>query len=178
VTTKFKIFDILQIVENIELKRAKFYVHVAMLFENSEPRDLCYSLAGRSQRYAKFWAEKRLQHSNETGDFGTFDPNDYIRSNPVVMAGLTNFGKSRGAISKFTGKESQEQILRDTIRRSYELKIFYEGLKDFSSDSETSFIIDKIICNENRYINVIGNLIKRTRERNSIKSNNTVTGIL
>ena len=175
--TKFKTFDILQIAEKVELKRARFYVQIALLFENSGPRDLCYSLAGRSQRYAKFWAEKRLQHSNETGEFGTFDPNDYVRSNPVVMAGLTNFGKSRGPISKFTGKESQEQILRDTIRRSYELKIFYEGLKDFSFNPETNFIIDKIICSESRYINVLGNLIKRIRERNSVKSNNSVTWI-
>jgi hypothetical protein len=174
--TKFKTFDILQIVEKIELKRAGFYVQIALRFENSGPRDLCYSLAGRSQRYAKFWAEKRLQHSNETGDFGTFDPNDYVRSNPVVMAGLTNFGNSRSSISKFTGKESQEQILRDTIRRSYELKIFYEGLKEFSFNPETNFILDKIICSESKYINVIGNLIRRIREKNSLISNNTVTG--
>ena len=168
--TKFKTFDILQIAEKIERKRARFYIQIEQRFENNGPRDLCYSLAVRSLRYAKFWTEKRIQHSNETGDFGTFDPNDYVQSNPVVMAGLTNFGKSRGSTSKFTGKESQEQILRDAMRRSYELKIFYEGLKDFSSDPNTNFTIDKIICSESKYINIIGNLIKRIRERNTVKS--------
>ena len=90
------------------------------------------------------------------------------------MAGLTNFGRASKSISKFTGKESQEQILRDTMRRSYELKIFYEGLKEFSFDPNTNSVIDKIICNESHYISVIENLIKRIRERNFIKSVNVL----
>jgi len=88
--TKFRVFDIFQIAEVVERRRAKFYVNWAQLFETDEQRDMCYKLANRSARHAMLWAEKRKQHSSETGKFGTFDPDDYVRSNPFVMVGLTH----------------------------------------------------------------------------------------
>jgi hypothetical protein len=62
VKTKFGVFDVLMIAEDIEHRRAKFYVQGALLFEAGRQRYLCYKLANWSVRHEKFWAEKRRQH--------------------------------------------------------------------------------------------------------------------
>ena len=169
--TVFRIYDVLQIAEAIELKRARFYVQAALLFKTSRQNDLCHKLANRSAKYAKFWAQKRKQHSDETGEYSTFDPNDYIRSNPFMMAGLTWGGSLWGYTGKFSGGETAGQILKDAMRRSHELMIFYEGLKDFACDPATWAVIDTAISREVHYINSIEKLIKHIGEGNFVNHN-------
>ena len=53
-------------------------------------------------------------------------------------------------IEQFTGKEDRRQILKDAIRRSNEVVIFYNGLKDFARDPASKATLDKIIREELR----------------------------
>lgn len=169
----------LQIAEAIERRRAKFYVQEALLFKTGRQYDLCHKLANRSVKYAELWAQKSKQHANETGEFETFDPNDYVQSNPFVMAGLTWGGSLRDFDRKLTGRESEEQILKDAIRRSYELMIFYEGLKDFACDPATWTIIDIIISREIHYVSGIEKLMEKAREGNPVNLDyNTGNGVI
>ena len=153
--TKFSVFEILQIAEQIEHKGAKFYLKTAELFEDAEVRDIFFRLAGWKAKHEKLWARVRKRFSEKTGQFGVFDPNNYVLSNPEVMAGLTWFGTQEASARRLTGKESKEQIIRDAIRRANELIIFYRGLKDFARDPATGEILDKIIKEENRQINLL-----------------------
>jgi len=153
--TRFSIFDILQIAEQVEHKGAKFYLKAAELFSDPGLRDIYYRLATWKAMHEKIWAGMRKQFSEKTGEFGTFDPDNYVLSNPPVMAGLTWFGTRQEGSKHLTGKEDKRQILHDAIRRANEVVIFYEGLKDFARDPASKETLDKIIAEENRQIDLL-----------------------
>ena len=150
--TKFNVFEILQIAEQIEHRGAKFYLKTAELFADPERRDMYYKLANWKAKHEKVIVQRRKRFSEKTGQFGTFDPDNYVLSNPHVMAGLTWFGIRRDTFRSPTGHESKEEILRDAIRRENEVIIFYEGLKNFARDQATKDAIDKVIKEATRHI--------------------------
>jgi len=159
--TKFNIFEILQIAEQIEHKGAKFYLQAAEAFTDPRIRDLYYRLATWKAKHEKIWARMRKRFSEKTGEFGTFDPDDYVLSNPPVMAGLTWFGTRQPVTDHPTGKESLRQVLKDAIRRANETVIFYRGLKDFARDPASKDTIDRIIREETRQIELLGEEMKK-----------------
>jgi rubrerythrin len=153
--TKFNVFEILQIAETIEHNGAKFYLRVAQLFDDPELRNIYYILANGRARHEKILAQRRKRFSEKTGEFGTFDPDNYVLSNPHVMAGLAVFAHKPSSSGRLTGAESKEQILKDAIRRAKEAIVFYHGLKDFARDPASKDTIDKIIKEENRHIRLL-----------------------
>jgi rubrerythrin len=148
--TRFNVFEILEIAEQIEHKTAKFYLKAAEVFADADLRDLLYRLAAWKAKHEEIWARTRKRFSDKTGEFGTFDPDNYVLSNPEVMSGLAGSSTQFGAIEHFTGKENRRQILKDAIRRFQEVAIFYGGLKDFTRDPASTAILDKIIREELR----------------------------
>ena len=160
--TKFNVFEILQIAEQIEHKTAKFYLKAAELFADADLRDLLYRLATWKAKHEKIWARMRKRFSEKTGEFGTFDPDNYVLSNPQVMSGLAGSSTKAGVIDRFTGKETRRQILKDAIRRSSEVVIFYGGLKDFARDPASEDTIDRIIREENRQAQFLLDEMKQT----------------
>jgi rubrerythrin len=161
VETEFNVFEILQIAEQVEHKSAKFYLKAAELFADAELRDLLYRLATWKAKHEKLWARMRKRFSDKTGEFGTFDPDNYVLSNPQVMSGLTGSETRMGVIDRYTGKENRRQILKDAIRRSNEVVIFYGGLKDFARDPASKDTLDKIIREENRQAQFLLDELKR-----------------
>lgn len=153
--TKFNVFEILEIAEQIEHKGAKFYLQAAELFPDAELRDLLYRLATWKAKHEKLWARLRKRFSEKTGEFGTFDPDDYVLSNPQVMSGLAGYGTKQDETNRLTGKENRRQILKTAIRRANEVVIFYGGLKDFARDPASKGTIDRIISEENRQIRLL-----------------------
>ncbi len=115
--TRFNVFEILEIAEQIEHKTAKFYLKAAEVFADADRRDLLYRLATWKAKHEQIWARMRKRFSDKTGEFGTFDPDNYVLSNPEVMSGLAGSSTQFGAIEQFTGKEDRRQILKDAIRR-------------------------------------------------------------
>jgi len=159
--TKFNVFEILQIAETIEHNGAKFYLKTAVLFDDPELRNIYYTLANWRARHEKILAQRRKRFSEQTGEFGTFDPNNYVLSNPHVMAGLAVFADKPGSSGRLTGGETRKQIFKDAIRRAKEAIIFYNGLKDFARDPASEEIIDKIIKEENRHIRLLNELLEQ-----------------
>jgi rubrerythrin len=153
--TKFSVFEILQIAEQIEHKGAKYYLKTAEVFNDPAIRELLYKLATWKAKHEKLWARMRKRFSSKTGQFGVFDPDNYVLSNPEVMAGLTWFGTQQASVRRLTGKENKDQVIRDATRRANELIIFYQGLKDFARDPPSADIIDKIIKEETRQISLL-----------------------
>ena len=158
--TKFNVFEILQIAEQIEHKGAKFYLKAAEAFTDPQIRDLYYRLATWKAKHEKVWARMRKRFSEKTGEFGTFDPDNYVLSNPQVMSGLTWFGTKQDGVNRLTGKENRRQILKDAIRRAHEVIIFYRGLKDFTRDPATEQVLDRIIREEDRQIGFLMDELK------------------
>ena len=160
--TKFNVFEILQIAEQIEHKGAKFYLKAATLFPDANLRDLLYRLATWKAKHEKVWARLRKRFSEKTGEFGTFDPDDYVLSNPQVMSGLAGYDTKQAESDRLTGKENRRQILKTAIRRANEVVIFYGGLKDFARDPASKGTIDRIISEENRQIRLLTQELQNT----------------
>jgi len=159
--TKFNVFEILRIAEGIEHKAALYYLRSADLLKDSERRDMLYKLANWRAKHEKIWAKMRQQYSEKTGEFGHFDPGNYVLSNPQVMAGLTWFADKPGSIQKLAGHENKEEILKDAINRSNETIVFYEGLKDFASDPASKDTLDKLIKEETRHMQLVTEELKQ-----------------
>ncbi len=149
---QFNVVEVLRIAEELEHKAAKFYLRAAERFDDPERRTIYYNLAVWRARHRQAWAHIRQEYSERTGEFGTFDPDNYVLSNPQVMASLTCFATPPGSSAWPTGRETAEQIVRDAIRRAREAIIFYHGLKGFALDPESRRMIDKMIGQEEHHI--------------------------
>jgi len=169
VETKFNVFEILQIAEQVEHKGAKFYLKAAELFADPALRDILYRLATWKAKHEKIWARMRMRFSEKTGEFGTFDPDDYVLSNPQVMSGLTAFGMRPDGADPLTGKEGKRQILKIAIRRANEVVIFYEGLKDFAGEPASKDAINRIIREETRQIHFLQDELQRGSEAGGLE---------
>ncbi|MHC4424705.1 MAG: hypothetical protein ACYSYV_01265 [Planctomycetota bacterium] len=161
--TRFNVFEILQIAEKIEHNGAKFYLKTAELFDDPEDRDTCYKLATWKARHEKVLAQRRKRFSEKTGEFGTFDPGNYVLSNPHVMVGLAVFATKPGSLKIPPGREHRPEIFKDAIRRAREAVVFYRGLKDFARDPASEDTIDKIIKEENRHLRVLTEELEQKR---------------
>ena len=153
--TKFNVFEVFQIAEKIERNGAKFYLRAAELFDDSERRDIFYKLANWKAKHEKALAEKRKHFSEETGQFGTFDPDNYVLSNPHVMASLAAFATKPMLQRQMTGHEGKKEIFKTAIRRSKQAIVFYEGLKDFSRDPASRDTIEQIVEEEKKHIRIL-----------------------
>jgi len=150
--TKFNVFEVFQIAEKIEHDTAKFYLKMAQVFDDEEKRDILYKLANWRAKHEKALAGRRKLFSANTGTFGTFDPNNYVLSNPHVMAGLAAFATKPDERRQMTGKEGKKDIIKDAIRRSKQAVVFYRGLKDFARDPASEDTIDQIIKEESKHV--------------------------
>jgi len=159
--TKFNVFEILQIAEKVEHNGAKYYLKTAELFDDPELRNIYYILANWRARHEKILAQRRKRFSEKTGEFGTFDPDNYVLSNPRVMAGLAVFAHKPSSSGRLTGSETREQIYKDAIRRTKEAIVFYNGLKDFARDPASEDTIDKIIKEETRHIRLLAEQLEQ-----------------
>lgn len=152
---KFSIFEVLEIAERIEHNAARFFLKAAELFDDPQLRDIYYKLANWRAKHEKILTQRRKDYSEKTGELGTFDPDDYVLSNPEVMASLTWLGSKPDPAKELTGRESREEILNDAVRRADEVIAFYEGLKDFARDPAGEDAIDKIIEEEKQHIRLL-----------------------
>jgi rubrerythrin len=84
----FSVFDVLRIAEEVEHRAALYYLKVAQGFPDMQRRRICYDLASWRLRHRQRWSRMRQGYSEKTGEFGRFDPDNYVSSNPQVMAGL------------------------------------------------------------------------------------------
>lgn len=152
---KFSAFEIMEIAERIEINAARFYLKAAEISDNPECRDIYYKLANWRAKHEKVLAQRRKEYSEKTGELGTFDPDDYVLSNPEVMAGLTWLGSKTDHTKELTGHETKKDILHDAIIRADEVIAFYEGLKDFTRDPTGNSAIDNIIDEEKQNIKLL-----------------------
>jgi rubrerythrin len=158
--TKFNVFEVLEIAEQVDHKGAKFYLKTAERFDDPQVRDIYFRLANWKAKHEQMWARMRKRFSERTGEFGTFDPDNYVLSNPQVMAGLALSGPKHDAIVEISGKESRRQVLLDAIRRAKQVIAFYQGLKDFARDPASKAVINRMLRQENRQIRLLEEELK------------------
>jgi rubrerythrin len=160
----FSVFDVLEIAEEVEHKAARFCLKAAERFADWQRRNMYYNLASWRAKHRQAWARIRQEYSEKTGDLGTFDPDNYVVSNPQVMAGLSCFGTEANSHGQPTGRETRSQIVRDAIRRSQGVVIFYRGLKEFACDPGSRGMIDNMIDEESRHVRLLNRLLDRVHD--------------
>jgi rubrerythrin len=158
---KFSVFEILEIAERIENNATRFYLKAAELYDDSQLRDIYHKLANWRAKHEKILIKRRKDYSEKTGALGTFDPDDYVLSNPEVMAGLTWLGTKSDPAKGLTGHETKSEILNDAVKRADEAIAFYDGLKDFARDPEGERAIDKIIEDEKQNIRLLNEQLEQ-----------------
>lgn len=158
---KFSVFEILEIAERVEHNAARFYLKAAELYDATELRDIYYKLANWRAKHEKVLTQRRKEYSEKTGELGTFDPDDYVLSNPEVMAGLTWLGSKTDPSRGLTGHETKGEILHDAIIRAEEATAFYQGLKDFARDPAGEGAIDKIVEEEKQNIRLLAEQLEQ-----------------
>ena len=98
--TKFNVFEILQIAEQIEHKGARFYLKTAELFGDPALREIYYNLANWKAKHEQLWARMKKRIAEKTGVFGTFDPTTMscpIRRSWPGSPGLARVRRRRAA---------------------------------------------------------------------------------
>jgi rubrerythrin len=158
--TKFNVFEVLEIAEQVDHKGAKFYLKTAERFSDPQVRDLYYRLANWKAKHEQMWARMRKRFSEKTGEFGTFDPDNYVLSNPQVMASLAGSSTKHDTLAELSGKETKKQVIMDAIRRSNAIITFYQGLKDFARDPAARAVIDRMLRQENHQIRLLQDELK------------------
>jgi len=129
--TKFNVFEVFQIAEKIEHNNAKFYLKAAELFDDPERRDIYYKLANWRAKHEKALANRRKSFSEKTGQFGTFDPDNYVLSNPHVMASLAALTAKTGLRQGINGsgrKTADNQTCHKKGKRDHRLLPRFEGV--------------------------------------------------
>jgi rubrerythrin len=153
--TEFNVDQVFQIAGRIQQNGADFYQKMAKRFCDSGRRGLCSELADWRAERAKAIAEERKHFFGSSGLPVTYGRDDYIMSHPGEMADLAVFSHNQYHSKPLTGQESWKEILKDAIGRCEAVIVFFEGLKGFVQDAFTERTIDKIIEEENNYINLL-----------------------
>jgi len=170
---QFNVVEVLRIAEELERKAAKFYLRAAERFPDRDRRNIYYNLASWRARRQQAWARIRREYSERTGEFGTFDPDNYVLSNPQVMAGLTSFATQAQSRGKPTGHETPEQIVHDAMERAQGAVVFYNGLKEFAQDPESRRMIDSMIDQEEHHIRQLSRSLEQMRSDRSTSPTKT-----
>ncbi|MEN6577021.1 MAG: ferritin family protein [Phycisphaerales bacterium] len=157
----FSVSAILQIAEEVERKAAGFYLAAAEQSCEEEPRNVHHMLASWRRRHQDTLSRLQREHSERIGRSDAFDSDDYVLSNPRVMAGLTWSGTSPLPRGHSIRKAGPVQILRDAIRRSKGIVIFYHGLKAFANAPDSLAMIDELIGTEDRHIRLIERVLEQ-----------------
>ncbi len=153
--TKFNVDQVFQIAVRIQQNGADFYLKMAKLFYDSGRRVLCSELANWRAERAKALVEEIKRFFGKSGLPVTYGYGDYMMSHPSEMADLAVFSHEEYHAIPLTGRESRVEILKDAIGRCEAVIIFLQGLKEFAQDAVTERALDKIIEEENRYMNLL-----------------------
>jgi hypothetical protein len=153
--TEFNADQIFQIAGKIQQNGAEFYQKMAKRFCDSGRRRLCSELANWRAERAKALEEERKRFREKYGLPVTYGYGDYIASHPSEMADLAVFSHDQYHSKTLSGQENREEILKDAIGRGEEVIVFFQGLKGFAQDAFAKMTLDKIIEEENNYINLL-----------------------
>ncbi len=142
---------IVQIAEEIEYRRLRWYERVASRCVGAGACDLCRELTAWSQEQARrlttLGAPLRAAAPPEAATY----PIDAIASNPRTMAALAFFVAESSAPG-LPAVLTYEWMLTDAINRSRQAVVFYEGLRGFARDWVAREVMDEIAHQENEHL--------------------------
>ncbi|MFC1676370.1 ferritin family protein [Planctomycetota bacterium] len=152
---KYSSFEVFQIAEQIESNGEKFYRQAAKIFEKDQVHTLFSRLADWETDHQKLFARMRKEFTDQINRLGTFDPDDYMSSNPGAMAELTAFAINHDPAKWFKPNEKITHILRKAIKNEKDTITFYVGLREFTKDIEAKLAIERLILEEKHHVQIL-----------------------
>jgi rubrerythrin len=153
-------FEVFEIAERIERNGAKFYRRAAAIFDNPETCQLFLKLADWEGEHEKTFKDMKTKAFGSNTASMSFRPEETL-PDPRVMAGLAIFGIRAEPTEGLNGNEDQNDILRRAVEKEKDSIVFYNGLKDFLSDSTDPSPIDHIIAEEMQHIRMLHELLNQ-----------------
>lgn len=152
---KYNAFEILLIAEKIERNGAVFYRKASTLFDKPKLANMLREIGGWETRHEEIFAVMKKELSSKMSERTFFDPENYMSSNPQVMASLADLAMNPDPAWELTGKQSKKQILEKALKKEKDIILFYRGLKKFARDRTARDKIKNIIKEEKRHIGIL-----------------------
>jgi rubrerythrin len=149
--TELDPLGIVQIAEEIEYRRIRWYERLASLCTGARARDLCRELAAWSRQQASGLASLGASFRAAAPPDVTTYHGDSIASNARLMAALAFFVAENSA-SEIPTAVTCEWMLTDAINRSRQAVVFYDGLKGFARDQAAKEVMDEIVQQESEHL--------------------------
>ncbi len=151
--TELHPLGLVQIAEEIERRRIRWYERIAPLCADAGSGDLCRELLASSRRQASRLTGLGvcLRTAAPPEETASDDP---IASTGHVMAALAFFVAESPA-PDLPAAVTREWILTDTVNRSRQAIVFYEGLKGFTHDQIAKEVMEEIVQRENDHLHLM-----------------------
>jgi hypothetical protein len=159
---------IMQIAEEIEYRRMRWYQRIAPRCADAGSRELCRELAAWSRQQVNRLIGMGARLHAPVPEEGA-GRHDFPPSNPRLLAALAFFVAESSA-PDLPATVAREWMLTDAVHRSRQAIVFYEGLKGFARDRLAKEVMDELVQQENEHLHQV--LIqlepyRRTRGRGS-----------
>lgn len=158
-TVALNAFEVFEIAVQIERNGAKFYRKAAELFNESDIRILFIDLADWETRHEQVFTDmgKQLAKPKHTN---TIEP-EKKEFDPKLMACLGVFGTVSEPLHQLKSLEKITDVLKTAIEKEKDSITFYEGLKDFVTNSDDKNKVDDIIEEEMHHIEILNQALKQ-----------------
>jgi hypothetical protein len=142
-----------RIAEEIECRRIRRYERIAPLCADAGAGDLCRELLAWSRRQASRLTGLGVCLRTAPPPEETADGNP-IASNGHVMAALAFF-VAESSTHDLPAAVTREWMLTDSVNRSRQAIVFYEGLKGFTHDGIAKEVMEEIVQRENDHLHLM-----------------------
>jgi len=153
-------FEVFEIAVQIEQNGAKFYSKAAELFNESDIRNLFIDLADWETKHEQVFLNMGKQLVKLNKKTGTIEP-EKKEFDPKLMACLGVFGTVSEPLHQLKSLEKITDVLKTAIEKEKDSITFYEGLKDFVTNSDDKIKVDDIIQEEMHHIKILNQALKQ-----------------
>ncbi len=159
---------IVQIAEEIEHRRLRWYERVAPLCTGARACDLCRELAAWSRQQASRLTSLGAPLRGAAPPDAATYRGDSLTSNARLMAALAFF-VAESAATEVPTIVTWEWMLKDAINRSRQAVVFYDGLKGFARDQVAREVMDVIVQQESEHLH---QMLRRLEPHQQARSQN------
>jgi rubrerythrin len=150
----FNAIEVFKIAEQIEHNGARFYQKAAGIFDGTQISETFLRLADWEAKHERIFSSMKAQLSDLNRKLSAAGCEEKM-PDPKVMAGLAVFGIRSEPADELSGNEDKDDVLKRAVEKEKDSIVFYSGLKDFVADNASRDIIDGIIREEMRHINIL-----------------------
>jgi hypothetical protein len=149
--TELDPWGIVQIAEEIEYRRIRWYERIIPSCADAASRNLCPELLAWSRRQVTWRTDLGARLRTGVPFDTTTYPGDSLASSARIMAALAFFVAETSA-PELPAVVTCGWMLTDAVNRARQAIIFYEGLRGFTHDRIAKEVMDEIVQREKDHL--------------------------